>query len=315
MRNCLVIKTSSFGDIFQTLPAVLALKNNHPDLKITWAVEKRCMSALEGIKEIDELLVVDFKTWKKSPLKSLQDISTFVRSLKSSHYDLVLDFQANIKSAVILSLARAFEKRSFKKVAEWPHKLVRAKRFEADPSTSLKFNQHLIEDLVVSSKAYEPTIIDQYDVTIETHKKMIVMLGLGSNWSSKKLTHDEAKSLMRDLKNRFDPYFLIPSLGHEVLDHQRLLDGFEGEVLSLPKILNYTRYLKKTDLYVGVDSALLHLARLFNVKSIGYFGPSSAVFYGSFSDIQGSCPYGQTFIKRCSRLRSCSAPCMRDHFK
>lgn len=315
MRSCLVIKTSSFGDIFQTVPAILALKRSHKDLKVTWVVEKRCASALEGMLDVDELVVVDFKAWRKSPLKSLSEIMACIKTLRSKKYDLVLDFQANSKSALLLLLSRALIKKSFSRVAEWPHKLVRAERVHSAASHSITHNFSLVQDLVTQSEDLVPSVIDKPFDELQTTKKMIVMLGFGSNWPSKKINSCEALKLMRSLKTRYDPYFLIPSLPHEIQEHTKLLEEFEGQLLVLSKILDYSFYLKKTDLFVGVDSALLHLARLFNVKSIGYFGPSSAQFYGQAEDFQGQCHFKEVFVKRCSKLRSCSAPCMRAHFK
>ena len=53
MRNCLVIKTSSLGDVLQTLPTVLALKKQYPALHIDWVIEKKFAYLLKTFEGID----------------------------------------------------------------------------------------------------------------------------------------------------------------------------------------------------------------------------------------------------------------------
>jgi heptosyltransferase-1 len=312
MQNCLVIKTSALGDIFQTLPCILMLRQSHPGLKITWVVEKKCLGALEGLLEIDQILVVDFKTWRKHPLKSCGDMLAFKKTLQSVSYDLVLDFQANSKSALILALAKAKQKRSFskKQVAEWAHRLVKAQRIVSDQNSSTKFYQGLIQDLITCDSWKLPHIQEQKTLVLPEHDKL-VMLGLGSMWPSKRLAMQQIKDVMKSMAQSASCYFLIPASSSERQDYQSLLEGYRGEVLSHSSILEYASYMKHVDCFIGVDSALLHLARLFKVPSVGVFGPSSSQFYGQIGDIQGSCPYGKSFLKRCDKLRSCDAPCMR----
>ena len=257
------------------------------------------------------LLVSEYKHRPDFPFK---EIKRFKHALQKKTFDLALDFQGNTKSALILSLAKASVKRSFhsSQVAEWPHRLVKAERIMSDTSHVLNFNRSLVEDLV-QDKAWDiPILKKQEEVTLPQDRK-IIMLGLGSMWPSKTFSEDQVQSLLNNLKNIYNPYFLIPALVSEKDRYLKLLGAFEGEILTKDNLASYIPYLLKTDLFIGVDSSLLHLARLFKISSKAFFGPSSLKFYGSSNDIQGSCLYGETFLKRCKNLRSCSAPCMKSH--
>lgn len=307
MPNYLVIKTSSLGDILQTLPAVLSLKKSQKQAKITWVVEKRFKNILIPFG-IDEILVVDFRRWKKSPLKSFKDIMTFIQKLRSTTFDKAIDFQANVKSGVILGFAKALEKRSFLDVAEWPHKLIKAKRIIPSYDNCLEFNKSLVIDLITSKDFDLPPfpIASCYPP-----KKIKIMLGLGSVWPSKKLDNEQISQLMLNIALKHDVYFVIPALASEKVAYQSLLNGLEGEVIAKNELQDYIPDLLSCDYFFGVDSALLHLARLLKIPSKAYFGPSNAHFYGKTGDEQGFCPYNQKFVKRCARLRYCPAPCMR----
>jgi len=71
------------------------------------------------------------------------------------------------------------------------------------------------------------------------------------------------------------------------------------------------------DCVIAVDSCALHLAALANIPTFSIYGPSSSKVYKPIGDkhhaYQGQCPYGEEFIKRCKRLRSCpTGACMKE---
>jgi heptosyltransferase I len=305
MQSCLVIKTSSLGDVLQTLPTVLALKKNFPHSKITWVVDKKCASILALFPQIDECLVVDFRMWRQKPFSSIRQMLAFIKALRSNRFDIALDFQANTKSAFIFGLAKALRKRSFRSPSEWCHRFIMCQRIDPDKESFNTYYRSLLNDLVFDFSYDLPQIEPS---TFVPRDKKVVTLGLGSMWPSKKLNRNQIKELIESLK---ECYLIIPALQSEKEVFEKLLKGYSGNVLVLPSLTDYLPYLKASDLFIGVDSALLHLARLFKIPSQAYFGPSSSVFYGDHKDVQGCCPYNQKFDKRCPKLRSCQAPCMQ----
>lgn len=310
MPDFLVIKTSSLGDILQTLPSVLSLKKADPEAKITWVIEKKFSAVLKPFP-IDHVILVDFKTWKKQPFKSFGQIIDFVKMLRQKTYELCIDFQGNTKSGFIMGLSKALEKRSFSNPAEWPHKLFFAKRIKPNHKNCLEYYHSLIKD-IVSEINYD--LPKSSEVCSFPRNKQVIMLGLGSMWPSKKLENTQVINMMQMLCRNKDVYFVIPALESEKESYQNLLTGFDGEVIVKNDLIDYIPDLLASNYYIGVDSALLHLARLFKIPSKGYFGPSSALFYGQMGDEMGSCPYNEIFIKRCPYLRNCKAPCMHDSF-
>ena len=84
------------GDVIHALPAVASLKANGSD--ITWIVEAKWAPLLEDNPCIDTLL----------PLRrdSLSGLIANVRALRTSKYDLAVDFQGLIKSAVVAAVAQ-----------------------------------------------------------------------------------------------------------------------------------------------------------------------------------------------------------------
>ena len=86
---------------------------------------------------------------------------------------------------------------------------------------------------------------------------------------------------------------------------------FPEKSTLLPKMTLpvWQRLMCEMDLICTVDSSALHLAATTNTPTYSFFGPSSSSIYkpvgDSHNSIQGPCPYGKTFAKRCPALRSC----------
>lgn len=104
-RSALIVKPSSLGDIVHTLPAVHAIRQAHPHLKLRWLANTEWTPLLQGIPWLDEVIAFPRKSFRgmTALLKALQWAR---RSLPSAtaQPELVLDFQGLLRSAV---LARA----------------------------------------------------------------------------------------------------------------------------------------------------------------------------------------------------------------
>lgn len=97
VNSILIVRLGAMGDIIHTLPAALSLRASLPHASITWAVEPRWAPLLEGNPSIDR--IVQFRRDATGILQSL-------RQLRAERYDLAIDFQGLIKSAVVGRLAR-----------------------------------------------------------------------------------------------------------------------------------------------------------------------------------------------------------------
>jgi 3-deoxy-D-manno-octulosonic-acid transferase/heptosyltransferase-1 len=115
----LIVKLSAIGDVIHTLPALNALRRHWPDAHITWLVEEAAADLVLGHPALDRVLVCRRKSWQgelrsiRSFLKVAAEISRFIRRLRDTDYDLILDFQALLKSAVWIALARGRRKIGF----------------------------------------------------------------------------------------------------------------------------------------------------------------------------------------------------------
>lgn len=114
----LIVKLSAIGDVVHTLPALNALRRFRPEAHITWLVEEAAADLVIGHKALDRVLVSRRKQWVSGLTtghrrRHIKEALAFVRQLRDTRYDLLLDFQAAIKGAALIAMARADRKIGF----------------------------------------------------------------------------------------------------------------------------------------------------------------------------------------------------------
>ena len=99
--NIILLKTSSLGDVLHNLPVVADICRHAPDARIDWVVEEN-FSLLPALHpQVNRVIPVAMRRWRKSLWQSREEMQAACRSLRASHYDLALDTQGLLKSALI----------------------------------------------------------------------------------------------------------------------------------------------------------------------------------------------------------------------
>ncbi|MHB1182770.1 MAG: lipopolysaccharide heptosyltransferase I [Sulfuricella sp.] len=108
MPKILLVKTSSMGDVIHNLPVVSDILAHFPEAEIDWVVEESFAGIPALHPGVGEIIPVAVRRWRKHPFsrKTRTETGSFVARLRSKVYDLVLDTQGLLKSAVIARLAQ-----------------------------------------------------------------------------------------------------------------------------------------------------------------------------------------------------------------
>ena len=110
----LLVKLSSLGDVLHNLPIVWDLRKRLPTAQIDWIVEEAYVHLLEPLKTtdsfrgIDRIIPVAFRRWRRN-LLSIQTWREFFamrKLLQSVSYDIVIETQGLLKSALVCALAK-----------------------------------------------------------------------------------------------------------------------------------------------------------------------------------------------------------------
>ncbi len=104
----LLIKTSSLGDVVHNLPVVTDLRREYPEARIDWVVEEGFADIARLHPGVQRVIPVALRRWRKSLLTAdtWREMRAFRATLQTEKYDLVLDTQGLLKSALITRMAR-----------------------------------------------------------------------------------------------------------------------------------------------------------------------------------------------------------------
>ena len=105
----LLVKLSSLGDVLHNLPIVWDIRRHYPNATVDWVVEEAYVDLLKPLqstntfKGIDRIIPIGLRRWKKNILSTTnwQELSQFIHALQQDQYDVIIDSQGLMKTAVV----------------------------------------------------------------------------------------------------------------------------------------------------------------------------------------------------------------------
>lgn len=99
-----IVRLSALGDIINSVVVLQFIRRRYPDIKIDWITEQQFVPLLQGHPEIDAVHGIPLKQLKREKRFSL--LRAVIRRLRAlGPYDLVIDMQGLLKSAMVSRLA------------------------------------------------------------------------------------------------------------------------------------------------------------------------------------------------------------------
>ena len=98
MFRILVVRLGSMGDVIHALPAVASLKHSFPHSRLSWVIKPRWAPLLEGNPYVDEIIPFT---------RSAREILATRRLLRRERFELAVDLQGLIQSALVAACAKA----------------------------------------------------------------------------------------------------------------------------------------------------------------------------------------------------------------
>lgn len=328
----LIVKTSALGDVIQCFPSLDFLHNLLPDAEIDWIVEKPFAELLKAHPYVHHVYEVETKKWKHSPLRAQNwkaAYSTF-KMLREKTYDLAIDFQGNLKSGLLIGSTKSRVKVGYSRATapEWPNTLFISQRVEVDRSLPIAEQYLTLASASFPDRAAKGSASVKLRVTEDENawidrqlcRGSKMMICPGSNWENKKLATETWQAFLKKVVKEHGPnFYFVWGSPEEKREVEALKQAVSGVILPRMTLPVWQQMMDRMDVVLSVDSSALHLAATTKTRTYSFFGPSSPQVYKPEGEqhgfFQGSCPYGQSFTKRCPRLRSCSSgACLKSAF-
>ena len=110
LKNILMIKPSSMGDIVLALPVLSALRKSFPDTRISWLVRTDFAPLLENHPHLTDIILFDREFLGKAWFhpRALASLLSLIMLLRRSKFDAVVDLQGLFRTASLSWLSPCF---------------------------------------------------------------------------------------------------------------------------------------------------------------------------------------------------------------
>lgn len=99
-RICLV-KPSSLGDVVQAMPVLAAVRARFPRAHIAWVVNRAYAPLLRPISLLDDVIEFPREELRRDGWSGWRRLSAFGRMMRAQRFDLAVDLQGLLRSALI----------------------------------------------------------------------------------------------------------------------------------------------------------------------------------------------------------------------
>lgn len=280
-----IVRLSALGDIIVSAVFLAAIKECLPNAQIEWFVDERFSAILEHSPYIDKLHPIALK----SALTTFNPLKIFklFKSLRAYEYDIIIDMQGLVKSALITQMLKAPKKVGFdyasareglstffysQKVSIAYDEPILKRNFTLLSQALNLPKEEISQSLSSRFKVFSYQDSPKIDALNLNQNKLKILFVLETSKINKTYPIERFKELALALEN-----FQICLLWHadehkattlyHALKHQR-------DILLLPKLtLNEVKALLfKMDLIIGGDTGITHLAWALQKPSITLYG-------------------------------------------
>lgn len=311
--NVLIVRLGALGDIVHAIPAAAALRAAFPDARIDWLVEAKHRAILDLVPVVDRLIVLERPTaagWIAA-----------TRQLRAARYDVAIDFQGLLKSAV---LARASGARRVLGFSIWHLREKTARPFYSESAGGDSTGHVIFKNLrlVEALGASNPEIAFPLTHSESPARDAIVaaaggapfaVINPGAAWPNKCWFSDrfgEVAAFLKDVRG-LEPFVLWgpgeEGLARAVAD----ASGGAARVAPATRLPDLVEICRSASLMVSGDTGPLHIAAAVGTPIVSIFGPTDPARNGPWSpdDIAVSrfntC--GCHYDRRCRQAEWCLA--------
>ena len=305
MQKIVVIRLSALGDVIFALPAVEGLARRWPDAAITWIVEDKAATILEGRRELDRIIVFPRRRLRKlwpNPLKwpaLILLLLRYFREIRREKYDILYDFQGNLKSGIHTLIARSRKKVGFSRahVKEMSHlfygekrtpppqAIHRMEKFFSLPFPDFRKEEILPPDLQVKDEILERAASDVEQLLPGGSSIAVLHPGTSQFGAFKRWPALRFGSLARRLHAERGIRSLVTWGPGEKELAEEAAAASEGCAVVAPETRSLQELfglIAQGKLFVAADSGPLHMANCLGIPCVALFGPKDPALYSPY---------------------------------
>jgi lipopolysaccharide heptosyltransferase I len=292
LKNILIIKPSSLGDIVLALPALTALHKSFSDARISWLIRPEFAPLLENHPHLNDTIIFDRKFLGKAWFhpRALASLLSLIRRLRRSKFDAVIDLQGLFRTASLAWLSGCKERLGMANARELAHIFYTHKtKRQQDCIHVVDYYLKVIQAMGASKTQVqfvlptEPTVADSVNTLLinrDIKPDNYAVFVPGSAQEAKCWPAHNFASLAEKMVSQFGFSIIVVGTNAEKSITEKIVSGANVQVIdlagltSLPELVALFRSAK---IVVSNDTGPGHIAAALGVPLVMIFGPSNPV--------------------------------------
>ncbi|MGZ4787203.1 MAG: lipopolysaccharide heptosyltransferase I [Terriglobales bacterium] len=303
-KRILVVRLGAMGDIIHAIPAVALLRSFFPGCEVGWVLEKRWSELLRSRVDaeplsdqqplIDFVHEVDTRRWRRELLsaETRREFRSAIHEIRSRKYDVAVDFQGAIKSAVVAKLSGAPQRIGFADPWEKPASLLYTLEVHSDKVHVVQRNFDLLSALATgdSERGMFTLVLPIDPAAVAVERKLaelklsapFVVLNPGAGWGAKQWPADRFAEVACTLTEMGIRSLINFGPGEESLARDVERNSGGNAVAAQFTISELISVISRASIFIGGDTGPLHLAALCQVPVVALFGPTDPARTGPY---------------------------------
>jgi lipopolysaccharide heptosyltransferase I len=298
----LLIRLSAIGDVIHALPVAKATRERYPKAEITWIVEDKAKDLVIGNPNIDNIIILPKKEWKREfkdkKWLTLKKARSFFKELQKHQFDIALDVHGLFKSALTAYLSGAKKRVGPANGREgstlFYHQKVNLPTEEIHQiDRNLQIAQGI--DVQADDVSFDIILLPEEkrrvaqileELGIED-KRVLVTINPYTSWSSKNWLNQRWAEVADNLIKNLNCEVIFTGGPADRAGVNEIIDLMKERSHNLAGRTNLKELAgiyDRADLFIGCDTGPMHLAAAMGTSVIALFGPTNPKTHGPYGD-------------------------------
>lgn len=330
-ERILLIKPSSLGDIVHALPVLRGLRVRYPSARIDWLIASPFAALIQGHPDLNHVIIFDRKRFGGilTDRGAASDLWRFLRELRVTRYDLVVDLQGLLRTGLLSAVTGASVRVGFREAREgawwfYTHRIAASPVNTHAVDRNLRYAQALGFDAATASfdlalndtdRAGARRLLDANGVF--PHKPWLAIVP-GARWETKTWSKEHFVQLINELHALGACRCVLIGGPDETAICQRIRERCltaPTDLSGRSDVRTFAALISLADAVLCHDSAALHLAVALNRPLVCLTGPTNPHRTGPYQRLSDvlrlDLPCSPCYFRKLSQCPY-NHKCMRD---
>jgi lipopolysaccharide heptosyltransferase I len=283
--HILIVRLGALGDVVHAIPAAAAIRAAMPAARIDWLVEAKHRPIVDLVTAVDRVVPLEGR--------SVRAWVDAVRRLRQGRYDIAIDLQGLMKSAVFARASGALRVAGF---SIWHLREKGARPFYSETGGEehadhvIQKNLQLLRDVGIEARRVEFPLADVSSCAVDAVRAELgtapfALINPGAAWPNKQwppARFAEVAVFLRDVRGL--PSVVLWGPGEEALA-DAVVAASQGAARRAPStaIADLVALARAAALIVSGDTGPLHIAAAAGTPAVAIFGPTDPERNGPWS--------------------------------